>query len=107
VYPNFQDILRLKTILKFKKNNQQMLQSKAESSITPTSSERQNKHEEKVLYVISILYTRPEFGEKCKFLSTYYAKEKNDIRHLKKIFASAFKNAHPTWTMVKITVAPA
>ena len=107
VYPKFQNILRLKTILKFKKNNQQMLQRKAESSFTPTSGERQGKNGEKALYVISILYTRPEFGEKCRFLSTYYAKEKSDIRHLKKIFVSAFKSAHPTWTMVKITVAPA
>ena len=84
-----------------------MLQRKAESSLTPTSGERQDKHGEKALYVISILYTRPEFGEKCKFLSTYYAKEKSNIRHLKKIFASAFESAHPTWTMVKITVDPA
>jgi hypothetical protein len=106
VYPNFQENrFCLKTNLKFKKNNQQILQSKVQSSIKPKFSERQDKHGKKVHYVISILYTRPEFGEKCEFLSTYYAKEKNGARHLKRIFVNAFKSAHPTWTMMKITVS--
>ena len=70
-------------------------------------NKKQDEHGKVLQYVISIFYIRPEFGENCKFLSTYCAKGKKGGRYLKKIFARAFKSAHPTWIMEKVTVSPA
>jgi hypothetical protein len=75
--------------------------------ITPRLNKKQDKHGKIVQYVISIFYKRPEFGENCEFLSTYYAKEKQGVRYLKKIFARAFESAHPTWIIEKIIVSSA
>jgi hypothetical protein len=74
--------------------------------VRPRLNTKQDEHGKILQYVISIFYVRPEFGENCEFLSTYYAKEKNGARYLKKIFARAFKRAHPTWKMKKLTIFP-
>jgi len=75
--------------------------------MTEQSLHEKRNAEKTVEYVISILHKRPEFGEKSEFVSTYYAKEKTSAQKLKKIFAKAFRVAHPSWRIKEVNVSPA
>jgi hypothetical protein len=62
--------------------------------------------EKPILYMISILHRKPEFGKSVRFCSTYYARERKDVLLIKRVFSEAFHSAHPSWTIEEVTVEP-
>lgn len=67
--------------------------SKKESDETQTSD-----------FKIEILHIRPEVCGDVEFLLTYNAREKRGEKYVEEIFTKAFKTAHPTWIIKKVTV---
>jgi hypothetical protein len=55
-------------------------------------------------YVIRIKHERPELGKGVEFVSTYFAREGKDGKKVEKIFTEAFKSAHPTWVITRVTL---
>lgn len=55
-------------------------------------------------YVVSVMYVKPEFGDRVRFLLTYYAPEEVELNLLLKTLAVAFKRAHPSWKINKLIV---
>jgi hypothetical protein len=57
-----------------------------------------------VNYTVWILHTRPEIGQETEFLLSYKAKECRGKQFVEETFAQAFKTAHPSWIIKKVTV---
>lgn len=55
-------------------------------------------------YEIIIMHTRPNFSEHIIFLEPHSVITDEDEEHLKELFTKAFKEAHPEWTIKKVTV---
>ena len=55
-------------------------------------------------YRISILHIRPEIRDDVEFLATYYARESRGKRFVEEMLTKAFKLAHPSWIIKKVTV---
>ena len=65
---------------------------------------KENVGQETIDYKIWILHVRPEVGEDVEFLLTYYARENKGKQFVEETFAKAFKVAHPSWIIKKVTV---
>jgi hypothetical protein len=70
------------------------------------STKKATEQEKPMLYIISILHRKPEFGEGVRFRSTYYAEETKDAAFVKRVFSEAFQLAHPSWIIEEVTVEP-
>lgn len=62
---------------------------------------------QKRAFKIAIVYTRPDFGESVECLKCYHATKPEDEKELEYIFTEAFKKAHPSWSLKRISVTQA
>jgi hypothetical protein len=66
---------------------------------------RHESHEKHMLdYTIKILHVRPEISKDVDFLLTYKAREDRGEKFVEEVFTKAFKTAHPSWIIKKVTV---
>lgn len=54
-------------------------------------------------YTVWILHIRPEIGN-TEFLLSYKAKEHRDKKFVEEMFSKAFRSAHPSWIIKKVTI---
>jgi hypothetical protein len=55
-------------------------------------------------YTVWILHVRPEISTDTEFMLSYKAKEKRGKQFVEEMFSQAFKTAHPSWIIKKVTV---
>ena len=98
---------RLSTINTFSKTRLMTPPQQAEPDLQRKKPTKNHSGPEKpVEYAILIKHNRPDYN-KVEFVSTYYTSEKKDKKSIKQIFTKAFRIAHPSWKIKKITVIPA
>jgi len=64
----------------------------------------ENIDSEAVDYTVWILHIRPEIGTGAEFMLSYKAKEHRGKQFVEEMFSRAFKTAHPSWIIKKVTV---
>ena len=71
---------------------------------TSNITEKETVDPQTIDYSIWIVHIRPEIREDVEFLSTYKARESRGKQFVEEMFAKAFKVAHPSWIIKKVTV---